>query len=379
MELPNLSVHFLVQELLPILSGSRISKIQAIGENKFKLKLSTKKGSQELLLLPNVFFLTSFRIPSSPEHQNFVLFLRKHLQGKRIISVSQKNWDRIIELEFEETKMILELFASGNIILIGKDRKIMACLHNEEWKDRKIRRNQEYKFPSAKPVPSEISFKEFNGFLKKTDKKIVPALLEIFNIFPALAEEAVFSSGITKNTSPSDLAEKKASTLHKNLKGFFSKKKPSPVIVKAKKEDILLPFSFAFWKKENKFDESTVSGLSQELDSFFASKITSREKKTIETAKNKQLQKLFSSLEQQKKALERFESQITENKNSGEWIFINYKELQEIGFALEKAEKKKVSDKKILETLQKSSFSGCNITKKIVDVNSKKKKAVFEI
>ncbi|MBU0636079.1 NFACT family protein [Candidatus Micrarchaeota archaeon] len=376
---PNLSLHFLVQELTPTLTQAFVSKIQAVGENAFKLKLSTKNGSQELVLLPNALFLTHYRVPTSTEHQNIVLFLRKHIQGKKIKTISQQNWDRLVVLDFGETKLILELFAHGNLILVDQDQKIMVCLHREKWKDRTTQRGFSYSFPASKPIPAAISFKQFQDPLKKNPKKIVSALMESFTLFPALAEESVLSAKLSKETIASKLSVPQLKQLHQKLKAFFAQKNASPLIAQTKKETVLLPFSFPNWFKAHSIVPQTVSSVNQALDSFFTPSLGSKSQKEVTLTENKQLQKLVFSLEQQKKALERFKCQIEENKQQANWIFAHYPALREVKSALEKASQKKIPKKQALQTLQASNVPGFEIAQKIVDLDFKKKRVVFEI
>ncbi len=378
MELPNLSLRFLVQELRPFLAGAFVSRIQAIGENQFKFKLSTKQGSKELVLLPNFLYVSDYKIPPSSGQANFVQLLRKHIQGKKILSVRQHQWDRIAELEFEKTVLVLELFASGNMVLVEKEsNKTVACLHNEEWKDRATKRNFPYRFPATKPIPSDFSAQQFEEALKKSGKKIVSALVSEFNLFPGLAEEAVLSLGIAKETIASEIPPKKMKALHQSFSEFFSEQKTKPILAKTKTGPILLPFPLPHWFKEQKAETEPVSELNAALDSFLSPALSQPSTGKTEE-QSKRLQKLLFSLEQQRKAAEKLEKQAVENQQKGEWIYANYAALEEIKKAIEMAEQKGYSKKQILEILQKSDLKGFEIAKKVADLDQRKKTIVFD-
>jgi len=378
MELPNLSLRFLVQELQPFLANAFVSRIQSIGENRFKFKLSTKHGSKELVLLPNFLYVSDYKIPPSSGQASFVQLLRKHIQGKKILSVCQHEWDRIVELEFEKNRLVLELFAVGNMVLVEKESsKTVACLHNEEWKDRVTRRNQPYHFPASKPVPSDFSLQQFEETMKKNDKKIVSALVSEFNLFPPIAEEAVFSAGIAKETIASEIPSKKMKELYQSFSAFFSEQKPKPILAKTKTDSILLPFSIPHWLKEQKAETEPVSGLNEALDSRLSPGLSQPSTEKI-GEQSKRLQKLLFSLAAQKKAVSTLEKQVLENQQKGEWIYANYAALEEIKKAIEKAEQKGYSKKQILEILQKSELKGFEIAKKVVDLDQRKKTIVFD-
>jgi predicted ribosome quality control (RQC) complex YloA/Tae2 family protein len=370
-ELPNLSLHFLVQELQPLLAGAFVSRIQSIGEKKFKFKLSTKQGSQELVLLPHFVYLTQYRIPSSEQNLSFVQLLRKHIQGKKILSVSQKGWDRILVLEFGELKLVLELFADGNIVLLDAQQKTVACLVNEEWKDRVIRRGKPYSFPASKPVPSDFSEEKFLETLKKNPKKIVSALVSEFNLSPPFAEEAVLHVGIAKEKTAAEIPEKKMHALHSALAGFFSAKQ-QPVLFRNETVSILFPFPLPNWFKQQGGRAEPVAALNQCLDNTLSPVLSNpSSKETVE--QSKRLQKLLHSLEEQKKAVLKLEQQILENQQKGEWVYANYSALLEIKKALEVAEQKGYSKKQILDTFKRSAVPGTEIARKIVELEPRKK------
>jgi predicted ribosome quality control (RQC) complex YloA/Tae2 family protein len=202
-------------------------------------------------------------------------------------------------------------------------------------------------------------------------------LVSEFNLFPALAEEAVLSLGLAKESPSEKMAPKKMKELHRLLSAFFSSQKPGPVLAKTKTASILLPFPLPHWQREQKAETESLSGLNAVLDSVLSPLLS---QPTIEKSaeQSKRLKKLLFSLEQQKKAVEKLEKQSSENQQKGEWVYENYSALEEIKKAIETAEKKGYSKKQILETFQKSELKGFELAKAVVDLDLRKKTIVVE-
>lgn len=376
-EIPSISLHLLVQELQPTVTNAFVSKIQAISENAFKFKLSTRQGNHELVLTPGAFFITEFQIPPTEHHANFVQLLRKHVQGKKIMEVHQQGWDRIVVFEFEKNKLVLELFAEGNLVLLDAEIKTLATLHTQTWKDRQTKRNVAYRFPVSKPIPADVSFSEFAQQLKQSDKKIVSHLMAGFNLFPPLAEEAVLGVSLAKEIPANALSATQTKQLYKKLCAFFSEQKQKPLRVKTADRILFLPFSLPHWIAEQSAQEEPLSSLNQGIDAVYSPLLfVQPESSTAEPSKR--LQKLLFSLQEQRNAREKFEKQILENHQKGEWVYQHFFALQQIQKGLQAAQQKGISSAQALEKLQQSRISGIEIAREAVGLNLKKKRMVFE-
>ncbi|GLE03101.1 hypothetical protein PINS_up011980 [Pythium insidiosum] len=67
----------------------------------------------------------------------FTMKLRKHLRGKRLVALSQLEGDRVVDLTFGNDELqchlILELYASGNIILTDDKYSILSLLRTHKF------------------------------------------------------------------------------------------------------------------------------------------------------------------------------------------------------------------------------------------------------
>lgn len=135
MPLDAITISALCDELRPQLEGARIDKVQqperdavllsvrSLGRNR-RLLTRRARGTQRLH-----FTAGEHRKPRRP--RMFCMWLRKHLTGARIVSISQPEHERMLELEIDthdemgfaaRKKLVLELIGrSSNLILVGSD------------------------------------------------------------------------------------------------------------------------------------------------------------------------------------------------------------------------------------------------------------------
>lgn len=178
------------------LVNSVIKKIKQ-KENIFYFKLYNKKTFHLIVYLPYFMFFSDSSIRTE-KPSNFQMVLRKFLENKRIVNVSQKEFDRIIILELhDENKVIFEFFSEGNIIIVDKNNKITDALIKREWKDRKIEKDVEYKFPPGKNLLKK-PLSEIFQILKNEDKNLSKFLTESFGL------NLYYSNEILKTLNISD-------------------------------------------------------------------------------------------------------------------------------------------------------------------------------
>jgi len=150
---------FAVAELQP-LAEKRIARIRRTPEGIFLFKI----GSEELLFQPGArLHLTRQALQATDAPDGFVAFLRKQLEGKTAQEIMQVPGERIVEIiTRSKERLVFELFRKGNLVLVGEDGVIYACLQKDEAGGRKVARGERYEYPKATPyaakVPLEVAF-----------------------------------------------------------------------------------------------------------------------------------------------------------------------------------------------------------------------------
>jgi len=131
-------------------------------EKKFDFKLYKKQfGTFHLIIvLPKIIFWDKQGLKDLYLHEK----LKKELENKKILNVSSIKGERILKIEFEDLFLFIELFHNGNLILTDKNFKILYCLEEVEFKDRKIKLNETYFFPPKKYFLDLSFFEIFEKF-----------------------------------------------------------------------------------------------------------------------------------------------------------------------------------------------------------------------
>ncbi|KAL4910321.1 hypothetical protein BDW74DRAFT_173777 [Aspergillus multicolor] len=127
----SLDVQVISKELASELVGLRVSNIYDLSSRIFLFKVA-KPDHRKQLIVDSGFrcHVTQYSRATAATPSTFVSRLRKCLKSRRITSVKQIGTDRIIDFSFSDGiyHMLLEFFASGNIIITDQDYTIIALL-----------------------------------------------------------------------------------------------------------------------------------------------------------------------------------------------------------------------------------------------------------
>lgn len=251
----NFDVYVLARELKPL----RFSKIVRI-HGGYKVKLV---GAPDILFLPPLLIPTRYVIPAD-RPDNLSIISRKRLGNRRIKSVEQMNFDRILRFNTEDGAIILELFGDGNIIITDAEGRIVYAIYQRDWRDRSVRRGLYYQPPPAPKIYPGISRDEFAGVF--TAKDVVRSLVRA-GIPPIYAEELCALAGVDKNLPPSDASSTQIDALYDALQDLFHRLDAAdPVVVRQGDEIVdILPFPVSKYESGDYVLEH-VPTLSEALD-----------------------------------------------------------------------------------------------------------------
>src|SRR3972149_3243793 len=94
----------IVSELVPVLRGAVVSKIHQPQEREIVLTLWTGREEKRLLLSAHPelcrIHLSTRRVPNPPSPPQFCQFLRRHLEGMRVETLSAAPFDRLGPIDF---------------------------------------------------------------------------------------------------------------------------------------------------------------------------------------------------------------------------------------------------------------------------------------
>ena len=134
--------------------GRWVQNVYNVTSKMFLLKLTKPDTEKVMLVLESGvrFHTTQFERAKDPTPSGFSMKLRKHIRGRKLVAVRQVGVDRIIDFEFGygETAchIILELYASGNVILTDREYNILTLLRAHVYR------------PGVKVAPRDKAEKE---------------------------------------------------------------------------------------------------------------------------------------------------------------------------------------------------------------------------
>eukprot|EP00752_Nemacystus_decipiens_P013835 g12284.t1 len=133
-------VRAMVRDLRSSVLGLRVANVYSMQDQKtFLLKLASPGQEKAMLLLESGvrFHTTKFTHEKSDMPSGFSMKLRKHIRTQRLEDVRQVGMDRVVDFKFGSGKasnhVILELYASGNIILTDFKYEILDLLRTHTY------------------------------------------------------------------------------------------------------------------------------------------------------------------------------------------------------------------------------------------------------
>ncbi len=211
MAFDGVTVSALVKEFNDALKDGHISKIAQPESDELLLTVKVREGGVKRLLLSAgaslpFAYLTEDNKPSPAVAPAFTMLLRKHLQGGRIVSISQPSLERIINIDIEHRDelgdlkvrtLITELMGKhSNIIFVDEDKRVIDSLKrvpSSVSSVREILPGRDYFIPDtqSKSDPlADISRDEFISLVFSKPDSTMKALYGSYTgISPSFASE----------------------------------------------------------------------------------------------------------------------------------------------------------------------------------------------
>lgn len=355
----SLELAALIQELQFIIKG-KISQIYHQENEELLLQLHVPRlGKQLLKIIPGKWLCLMPEKEETPlRPSGFCMQLRKYISNAFIKDFYQKDAERIAVFELEKEEkyyLIIELFSKGNVVLTNNDWLIIAVLEKQFWKDRVVKPQEKYVFPTSGMNWKTITEKEMKTILKKSEKKnLATSLATEVGLGGVYAEEACLLAGIDKSRLPSEITSEEAEKMIiainyfrksiENTKGHVYDEEVTPLPLMGKKEKTILPTYNEAISQINPFVKK--SPYEQKINSF---------------------QRM---LESQENAIQNLQQKIEENTEKGNKIYEHYAALKKL-LEIVKELRKTKEWKEIAEELKKE--------KRIKKIDLKEKKIVVEL
>jgi len=374
----NFDVFIITKELDKIISGGTIVNVYQI-EDLLIFKINTKQEGKKNLIIKNDsrLNLTEYDYPIPKYPSQYITSLRKFLKNRKILTVFQHNFDRIIVLELlnydgGSWKFIIELFNKGNYLILDENNLIKVARKYSKYKDRNILANQEYKFPETRGNNFlTINQEEFNQLIHSFEEEIVRILARKINISGLYSEEICLRANIDKTTIGTHLTNDELKSLFKELKylrnqllfGEFN-----PYIIKDMDENEIgvIPFDLDSFKDYKKI---FYDSFNEAVDAYY-SKIDSNV--LIAPPDNSIKQKIKSQekiLNNQLEYLNELKKKKKKYYDYGDFIYANFNSLQKLFDVILNARNKgynwiEINEK--LKNAKKEKYDGLKFFNRIV-------------
>ena len=226
----------LVNELNNVLSGGRISKIVQPEKDELLLTVKTESGQKRLFIsaspsLP-LAYLTADNKTAPLNAPTFCMLLRKHIQGGRILGVTQPSMERIINIEIEHYSemgdlcrkiLTIELMGKHSNIIFRDELKILDSIRHVSALMSSVREvlpGREYFIPfgTDKLDPFSTGFEEFEDKVCSGNLPLYKSIYtNVTGFSPALAEEVVYNASLDGARSGESLSIEEALTLYRSF------------------------------------------------------------------------------------------------------------------------------------------------------------------
>ena len=205
-------LHLVKEELSEKLRDARIDRIYQMSRDEIVLDFRKAGGSERLLISANPsgarINLTEQRFENPKNPPMFCMLLRKYLNGAKLISIRQPDFERILYFDFDAAneigdriKVILAAEIMGrhsNIILLNGDSKVIDAVKrvDEEISSVRLILPGVFYYPPPKQEKNLISegkSAEVVSRIVNSNKELSKALLDgIKGISPIVAREIAF-------------------------------------------------------------------------------------------------------------------------------------------------------------------------------------------
>ena len=214
-------IHHLTSELNTELQTGRITKIYQISKYDLIFNISTSDGKKQLLISssPNYsrLYITNLKHEKPDTPPTFCMFLRKQLEGGIILSIKQKENDRIIVIEIEKRnelgdlakkQLIIEMMGRySNIIVCDDENKILEAIKHQmpfDGNDRTLYPGAIYEYPQTDQINPKNDV-DLKSFLSQKDNLDFDRMKHFLMGFSPIAIKEVFHILETSNRNAFDV------------------------------------------------------------------------------------------------------------------------------------------------------------------------------
>ncbi len=375
-----LDMYFLTNEL-KVLENNRIETFY-MEEDVFYMKVYVK-GKGHLFLTSKMgkyIFLSKDKHENSTIPKSFIQFLRKFLKNGFVSKVEQIENERILKIEISKKKsidsdefisyfLIIEMFATGNVILCDTDMKILNSFQKKKFKDRTVMVRDIYSLPPKKEVSIfNLDKDKLIEELSISDLSIVKFLAIKLGLGGKFAEEIIFNSSIDKEKLADSLDESEVDKIILESSKLLNHETQGFAVLKEGKLVDFMPFNMKSINLEKKEFES----FNELIHDYFLQ--FKSDKDRVDEELKVALKKLKNRLKKQEKQKESIFVDYDKFNGIGNKIYENYSTVEELLNSMNDAAKEKGWDF-VIKTIK----SNPKLSKIIKKINPDKNEIILNL
>ncbi|MFW9771388.1 MAG: ribosome rescue protein RqcH [Candidatus Thorarchaeota archaeon] len=383
----NFDVYTIVRELDTILSQGSILNLYEI-DDLLILKIKTKTNEKRNLIIQNDarINITNYSYPIPKFPTQYIISFRKFMKNRKIISISQHNFDRIIIIELsnyseEPWKFIIELFNKGNYVLLDENNIIKIANSYKKFRDRDILANREYQFPKRRGKDFlTLNLEEFKAIIIDSEEEVVRILARNISISGLYSEEICFRAGVEKTEKGKSLNEvaiqnlfSAFKTLRNNL--LFGEIKANIVVDKNGNPISIQPFDLTLFEK---YQKNYFNSFNEAVDEYY-SKLDAHIVKSPHDGLDNQIKSQEQILKKQMEYLEELKALKKKFYNFGDFIYAHFVSLQKLFDTISDARNKGYSIEEINHKLLTAKNENIENLEFFIKIEPSTKQLVVEI
>ncbi len=339
-EISGIDIRSLVQEF-EIYKGSIFDKSYCYGKELVRFRMRKPGvGRNELLVgignIKSIHFATIENVPGAPNKaDDFSMKLRGKLRGKRLKSIDQYGFDRVLKIIFEgggeEIVIVAELFGDGNLSIVRGDGKVHTCMRTVRLHSRTVASGREFEFPPSRIDPFALDYNLFVELMNASESDLVRSLATQINFGGRYAEEICLRSSVDKECLISNAVQSDYERIYEEIIKLGGKIKSGDILPRiyykdGEKVDVsplpLILYEDLEWKSFDTFNAA--------MDDYLSDRKVSGLDVTDEFEEER-LGKYERILISQKKALKEFSEEARLIRSGVELLYSNYEIMEEIG------------------------------------------------
>ncbi|MCY3854413.1 MAG: ribosome rescue protein RqcH [Thaumarchaeota archaeon] len=308
MAITGIELQYMTKYINKLASGYYVSNIYSINESALLFKLHhTEKSDIYLVLSTFGIWITSTKITNIVPNK-LLKRLRTDIIRYKFGKIDQIELERIICITFHNhekiTKLILEFFGGGNIILCDDEMKILALLHSINSRHRQLYVGSKYEYPPKNfSNVLEMNLKELTADIKNAKTNIAKFIGINYGIPHKYVHIILVLSKIDPKRNCNDLSNDEINMLFNSIKKILyiiiNGEHKTTVIEDENNELDIIPVETQLTNTIKK-----VSGINEGMDYIFTKKFIEENKFNKTTKVENKYEELKNRLKEQSNAIE---------------------------------------------------------------------------